>query len=39
MGNGWVGCGALPLTLVSSGCLWNRASRCAMAGFDAACCH
>ena len=39
MGNGWVGCGVLPLTLVSSGCLWNRASRCAMAGFDAACCH
>ena len=24
MGNDWVGCGVLPLTFVSSGCLWNR---------------
>ena len=34
MGNGWVGCGVLPPTFVSSGCLWNRVSRWGMAGFD-----
>ena len=39
MGNGWVGCAVLPLTFVSSGCLWNRASRWGMAGFDVVCCH
>ena len=39
MGNGWVGCGVLPLTFVSSGRLWNRASRCGLAAFDVVCCH
>ena len=33
LGNDWVGCGVLPLTFVSRGCLWNR-SRWGMAGFE-----
>ena len=32
-------CGVLPLMFVSSGCLWNRASKWGMAGFDVVCCH
>ena len=39
MGNGWYCCGVLPLMFVSSGYLWNRASRWGMAGFDVVCCH
>ena len=30
----WFWCGVLPLMFVSSGCLWNRASRWEIAGFD-----